>query len=257
MNDRFKYNSKMKGAKRTKKHRKKKKKRQQRKSQKASIKKMEFNPTQPNLMPITKKYISEISNGQYTCATYEAGGGGDCLYWTVSSGLEMARGVSKVNEYRKFTMQDIRNIVGDEIAKWSDEKFKEFIEICKVSQKYGEWCDKWNPAYVPNQNILSKIYKIKGNIHWGTDLDISILSKKLNVGIIVIQFGRMYCIPVDEKTEKKKKKYYMLIYNNGGHYQLMGVKNKKMNKYHAIFLHKDIPKFLKDEYLKVCKKPLV
>ena len=67
----------------------------------------------------------------------------------------------------------------------------------------------------------------------------------------------MYCIPVDEKTENKKKKYYMMIYNNGGHYQLMGVKTSKMKKYHAIFLHKDIPKFLKDEYLKVCKKPLV
>ena len=204
-----------------------------------------------------KEYIKNISNNQYEFAVHEAGGGGDCLFHSIAAGLEIANSIPKIKENRKLTAKDLRKIVSDSILEWDEKKFKEYIEIARISKLYGEWSDRWDPNYVTNKQILSKVFSIMGNIHWGTDFDISILSDKLEVGIIVFQANirdaRIYCIP----SENKKKKYYIFIYNNGGHYQLAGIKKIKSTKYQSVLLPKDIPMFLKTEYKKLCNSEII
>ena len=204
-----------------------------------------------------KNYIQNISQNQYEFAVHEAGGGGDCLFHSIAAGIDIANSIPKIKENRKLNAKDLRKIVGDSILEWDEKKFKEYIEIARISKLYGEWSDRWDPNYVTNKKILSKIFSIMGNIHWGTDFDISILSDKLEIGIIVFQANindaRIYCIP----SENKKKKYYMFIYNNGGHYQLAGIKKIKSTQYQSVLLPKDIPIFLKTEYKKLCNSQII
>ena len=159
-----------------------------------------------------KNYIKQISNEKYQFATHESGGGGDCLFHSIAAGIEIANSITKMKENRNFSAKELRKIVGDSILEWDQHKFNEYIEIARISKMYGEWFEKWDPNMVHNKQVLSKIFSLMGNIHWGTDQDISILSEKLNIGIIVFQgninYARIYCIP----TENNKKKNIIFLY---------------------------------------------
>ena len=204
------------------------------------------------------QYIKEISSDKYNFSVHEAGGGGDCLFYSISAGIDVARSIPKMNESRNLDAKKLRGIVGNSILEWDSDKFNEYIEISRLTKNFGEWDDRWNPNYVQNKLQLSTIFKMMGNIHYGTDFDISIISNKLNIGIILFQgninFGRIYCIPSDNE---KPKDYYIFLYNNGGHYQLAGIKKKKQKYYQCVLLLKDIPEFIRKEYKKVCNSELL
>ena len=231
-----------------------KNKKKKQKNTKKNILRKQFNDIFFSSM---KKYIKDISGNKYDFAVHEAGGGGDCLFHSIAAGIEIANSIPKIKENRKLNAKDLRKIVSDNILEWDDSRFREYIEIARISKLYGEWNDKWDPNFVNNKQTLSKIFGLMGNIHWGTDFDISILSDKLEIGIIVFQANinsaRIYCIP----SKNKKKKYYMFIYNNGGHYQLGGIKKTNSTQYQSVLLLKDMPQFLKVEYKKLCNSELV
>lgn len=238
--------------KKTKKNKNKKRKTNKKKD---SIVRKQFNHL---FFQSMKDYLKKISNNKYQFAVHESGGGGDCLFHSISEGIEIANSISKFKENRKLSAKGLRKIVSDSILEWDQNKFNEYIEIARISKMYGEWTDKWDPNRVHNKELLSKIFSIMGSIHLGTEFDISILEEKLNIGIIVFQansnFAKIYCIPSENKI---KRKYYILIYNNGGHYQLGGIKKNKNTYYKGVLLLKDMPDFLKQEYKKVCNSELI
>ena len=65
-----------------------------------------------------KDYLKEISNNKYQFAVHESGGGGDCLFHSISAGIEIANSISKFKENRKLSAKDLRKIVSDSILEW-------------------------------------------------------------------------------------------------------------------------------------------
>lgn len=207
------------------------------------------------ISPIMKKYIQKISNGNYILGIMETGGGGDCLFSSISEGIKQAFINPLINENQCFTVQELRRIVRNTIMNWNSETYKDNLEVFKALEETGEWDDLWSPAEIKNKIELADQFLQTGNNHWGTDFDIDIISDKLNIGILILRsesnLAELYSLVSD--YSKKKKKYYMLIYNiNMYHYKLAGLKNN-YEPFTSVYNTKDLPNFLKEEYYSKCK----
>ncbi len=204
--------------------------------------------------PKMKNYIDDISDGKYILGIMETGGGGDCLFSTISEGIKQAFINPHINQNQCFSVQELRKIVKDSIINWDSETFKNNLEIFKVLEDTGDWDDLWSPAEINNKIQLADQFFRKGNNHWGTDFDIDVISDRLNIGILIFRsepnLAELYSLV---HNSSKKKKYYMLIYNiNMLHYKLAGLK-KEGEPFISVFNIRDLPQFLKDEYYSKCK----
>lgn len=197
-------------------------------------------------------YILDKSNHNYQIGIHDAGGGGDCLFHAISSGITQA--VSLGLDTQSYKMRELRNLVGNYIQSLEKKKFDELLDTYKVMEKYsGDWNDKWSPSSISNQQQLANEFRKTGNNHWGNEVDLKSLSEKLKIGFIIFSniIENIYCFGQDFSF--KKPNYYILIYNISNiHYTLAGLKKKNESSYISVYRPSDIPVFLKEEYKKMC-----
>lgn len=197
-------------------------------------------------------YIQEKSNHNYQIGIHDAGGGGDCLFHTISAGIKQA--VFLGLETRLYKMDELRDLVGDYIDTLEKDKFDELLDTYKVIEKYsGDWNDGWSPSSISNQRQLAHEFRKTGNNHWGSEVDLKSLSETLKIGFIIFSniIENIYCFGQDFSF--KQPKYYILIYNiSNVHYTLVGLKRANQSSYISVYRPSDIPLFLKKEYKNIC-----
>lgn len=184
--------------------------------------------------------LKTLSNGEYTFMSVETGGGGDCLFSSIAAGLNE----TDIQIPGGNIAQEVRNIVANEILNWTDDEYKEKLDNIFIPMKDSkEWYDHWDPRKIKNKQELANQFKTMGNNHWGTDFDIGIISRSLNIGFIILQNNNNK-IFYQGITNPKNPQYYILLYYLGNHYQLGCLLKKGEKKYMSAFTPKELPCFL-------------
>ena len=204
-----------------------------------------------NFNPQLEQYIKNKSNFNFSIGIHDAGGGGDCLFHSISAGIQQAFSLGL--EKKLYSMPELRRQVGDYVLSLKRDKFNELISNYKVIEEYSDWYDNWSPSSIKNPQQLANELSKTGNNHWGTEFDLKALSEKLKIGFIIFSSlnGQIYCF--GQELSFKKPNYYMFIYNiSNTHYTLSGLKSKNQSSYISVYRPPEIPKFLRNEYQRLC-----
>lgn len=221
-------------------------------SKKEVVEYSESHPFRENFNGYLEQYINDKSNELFKIGIHDAGGGGDCLFHSISSGVKQA--VYKGLETKNYTIEDLRNLVADYILSLDEQKFKELLNVYMVIENYLDWKEGWSPSSIKDKEQLSNEFRKTGNNHWGNEIDLKSLSEKLKIGFILFSNieEQIYCFGQEFSFEKPR--YYILLYNISNiHYTLAGLKKRNTESYDSIYEPNEIPTFLKNEYEFLCK----
>ena len=139
----------------------------------------------------------------------------------------------------------------------TDSKGKQFS---RAKQSSSETITLQNNDIQIMKNKLGEIFERTGGTHWGTDVDLKIISHQLNLGVIVVRnIGTrvdINCPTFDDQINNRE--HYLLIYNTsnktGGmsHYQLGYLINNATNEKLITFQKQDLPDEFVQAYNEIC-----
>ena len=151
---------------------------------KKSSKKSQWIPNNKKGEPVTKAlrdYITHISNDTHIIGALESGGDGDCLYHSISSGLNhMKQNVptfidtleSLYNGGNDFNMRSLRRISAMGLDSISNNVFINHYINFLGQESARSWKDKWSPKLLA-EHIGGNIVNITkyNNVHYVTSHD--------------------------------------------------------------------------------------
>ena len=192
--------------------------------------------TRYNWLDVSRNWQERLYRYGYWICLRDTGAGGDCLYSSVISALDLKN--ITVTDLRKkvannfvgFKNEKIKAISENYISlfkyqksnkeeniihiienNWDSESFIDKLKIMSYQELSGIWDDPWSPTNIlnnnqlENRNITTPFLKaimvrdklsIPGNVHWGTELDIHNLEEVLNIQILLFWKERGVFYPI-------------------------------------------------------------
>ncbi|KAL7067488.1 hypothetical protein ACR3K2_20540 [Cryptosporidium serpentis] len=221
--------------------------------------------TKYNWLDVSRNWQKRLYRYGYWICLRDTGAGGDCLYSSVISALDLKN--ITVTDLRKkvannfvgFKNKKIKaisenytsdlskyqisnneeNIIHIIENNWDSVSFIDKLKIMSYQELSGLWDDPWSPTNIlnnnqlKNKNITTPFLKaimvrdklsIPGNIHWGTELDITNLEEVLNIQILLFWKERGIFYPIINVNLNAD--YIILLYYDGliQHFQVIGIK---------------------------------
>jgi len=139
-----------------------------------------------------RDFIGHISNNTYEIGSIETGGGGDCLYHSISEGIQQIKqeipsliGIKEelYNSGHRFDMLSLRRISAQGLENISLDKFVNYYINFLGQESSGTWMDQWSPYQL--------VTKIGGNLLQLTNFNVVHYINILSNGNIEI-FGDMF-----------------------------------------------------------------
>jgi hypothetical protein len=168
-----------------------------------------------------RDYIRLISNDTSEIGAIEAGGAGDCLYHSISKGIQKIKqdipsliGIKEelYNNGKRFDMSSLRRISAIGLDYLSLEKFVNYYINFIGQESAGVWLDNWSPTNLAiklGKNILQLTkFNVVHNIVTLSDGNIEILGDTIEL----VSSGKSICsicnslIPNSQLVTHKKKK---------------------------------------------------
>ena len=168
-------------------------------------KKLTWKPSGKKGRSVTKvlrEYIDHISNGTHLIGAIESGGGGDCLYHSISNGLGQIKqqfpsviGMleSLYNGDQEFDMMSLRRISSLGLDNITNDAFINHYINFLGQESSGAWMDKWSPKAIVNNlggNIVNIAkYNVVNSVINLTNGNVRIQGNKINI----ISSGKSIC----------------------------------------------------------------
>ena len=126
----------------------------------------------------------------------------------------------------KFSHKKLRRLIAEHILTISDLEFKEIIENYRIEKENGEFYGEWDPNVIKTKRQLSLEIKKPGFHFEGDHVTLSLLSKILQIDIIIFNQNSHNIT----KIENDNLKFVILNFiqsGNTGHYKTIGFKQDK------------------------------
>lgn len=200
----------------------------------------------------------------------DTGGAGDCLYYSVGTGMiQLSNLYGKINSEMN-TVVDKLKTRGTYLRKYLSKYLRIMHKKLVVHDFFGselddEWWKQdflWTAVFTEREanriiraeteddayNIAKEIY-LKSS-HWGVHFDIQMIQSIFKIGIIVMnRDGKLfYCT-----GERKTFDYYILIFNYDNiHYTLGGIYVDKFDNIVSSIRSDDVPEWFREKYYLEC-----
>jgi hypothetical protein len=179
-------------------------------------------------IPIDEKWQKILMSESYMIKDCAADG--NCQFRS----LEEALKTSKL----KTSHKKLRRMVSDYILKLSDIEFQDILNNYKVEKDNGEFYGDWDPYSIKTKRQLALEVKKSGWNFEGDNMTLSILSKVLNIDIIILNQNNYNITKLDNNHTHFVILNFIQI-NNTGHYKTVGFKQNKI--IHTLFNRQNLP----------------
>jgi len=156
---------------------------------------------------------------------------GNCQFRSLEEAL-------RVDPTLKMTHKQLRQSVAKHILSLSDLEFKDIIDTYRAEKDSGEFYGAWDPHSVKTKRQFAIELKKPGFHFEGDNLTLSLLSKILNIDIIILN-EIDYSITHIENNNTKFIVIHFTRMGNTGHYKTIGYKMD--NKISTLFDKTNLP----------------
>jgi hypothetical protein len=185
---------------------------------------------------LCKKWIKKLNsyeekqsnNSLYGCL--DCGGGGDCLFHSISYAMKQMDD--------EYDSNILRENISNSLTK---ERYEEIIELYQVIHLANEFEEGWDPETMTFE-IFKSTLRDGGDNFWGDFLILNLIKEYLNINIIILNSneisGEYYHYPLFYEYEKSINTI-ILLYENELHFKLVGHFQDGQMK--VLFTHQVIP----------------
>ena len=172
---------------------------------------------------------NKTNNSRY--GLYDCEGDGDCFFHCIANAFN-ERDRMKGEEYDS---KDIRNLIADSLTLEDYETLMNYYKIMKDANDFEE---EWDPYDIESISDFRRKIRESGNSYWGVWLLLTMITKLLQLNILVINYSpeekdySIYntCIEYNHNYDS-----IVLMYQNQDHFQLLGYyDDNKMISYFEI-----------------------
>lgn len=185
-------------------------------------------------------------------------GDGNCQFRSIETALSHSGCKTDHERLRKSLVKYINSL--------DNKDFFDIIHLYRIEKQNGEFIGDWDPFSIKNKKQFNNELKKPGFSFQGDHITLSLISKALNIDIILLDNN--FNITNLSNPEKLQPKIIILYYDGtgtSGHYQTIGLCSKR-KKVHTMFKRSELPSeidilldkhnFLLEHISNICKTEL-